>query len=107
MPFIHLQELPKKEIWPGFSAQLHHSPDHTFGFIRIEEGAELPEHHHPHVQYTYILEGKLEFTIGTDTQIVESGMLAHIPSNVPHSAKALAPTLVVDTFHPVREDLRE
>ncbi|MEM9920180.1 MAG: cupin domain-containing protein [Bacteroidota bacterium] len=107
MPFININQTKAQEIWPGMKARLHHSDDHTFGVIEIAEGAVLPEHHHPHVQYTYMLEGQMEFTIGGETAVLEAGMLAHIPSDVPHSATALTRVVVMDTFHPVREDLKE
>ena len=106
MPFYNLSQRPSKEIWPGLTGQFHHSDSHTFGLIQIEEGAVLPEHHHVHEQYTYVLEGRLEFTIGGETQIAEAGTLSHIPSNVPHSARALTKVTVLDAFNPVREDIR-
>jgi quercetin dioxygenase-like cupin family protein len=75
--------------------------------VNIDEGAVLPEHSHPHEQFTKVVEGKIEFTIGNETRMLTANMVAHMPPNVPHSARAITKVVVFDTFYPVREDLRE
>lgn len=106
MSFINLDEIPVIELIPGFNASLHHSEELTFGRVKIAAGAELPEHAHPHEQFTLILSGKLEFRIGGAQAILGPGMVAHMPPNVPHSAKAIEDCVVFDCFRPVREDLK-
>lgn len=46
----------------------------------------------------------MEFTINGETQVLRPGIAAHIPSNVPHSAKAIIECKLIDCFFPVRED---
>jgi quercetin dioxygenase-like cupin family protein len=37
---------------------------------------------------------------------VAAGESLHLPSNVPHAARALEASIVLDTFSPPREDFR-
>lgn len=92
---------------PGFLARFIHTENLTIAYVNIEAGAVLPEHAHMQEQITQVLEGKLEFTIEGETQIMETGSIAVIPSNCKHSAKALEPCMVIDVFNPAREDYRK
>ena len=75
-----------------------------FGYITIVKDAIVPEHQHHHEQWTHLIEGGLEFTINGEIQILLPGMAAYIPSNIPHSAKAITECKIIDCFLPVRED---
>jgi len=90
----------------GIHGALYHSDQLTFGHLILEEGALLPEHHHVHEQWTHMIEGQLEFTLDGDTQILTPGNSVFIPSNVPHSARAISICKVIDAFLPVREDFK-
>jgi quercetin dioxygenase-like cupin family protein len=75
--------------------------------VYLKKGAVVPRHSHDNEQLTYILEGALRFSIGTDGAeeiIVRAGEVLVIPSNVPHQAEALEDTLDVDVFSPPRQD---
>lgn len=72
----------------------------------FERDAEVPMHQHPHEQAGYIVYGKLEMTIGDETRICQPGDSYAIPGNVPHRARALADTVLIDVFSPPREDYR-
>jgi len=106
MSFINFEEVKEAEIWEGITARFFHSDNLSFGKVKINNGAILPEHSHHHEQFTKVLEGRLEFKIGNETKVLESGMVAHIPPNVLHSAIALTECLVFDCFNPVREDFK-
>jgi quercetin dioxygenase-like cupin family protein len=106
MSFINFDEVKESEIWEGITARLFHSDNLTFGKVKIENGAILPEHSHHNEQFTKVLEGRLEFKIGDETKVLESGMVAHVPPDVPHSAKALTACIVFDCFYPFREDFK-
>lgn len=106
MPFITLRDLPGFDIIPGFHAQLYHSEELTFGKVSIAAGAELPTHDHHHEQFTLVLEGQIEFTIDGVTELLEPGMVAHMPPYASHSARAVTDCIVFDCFRPVREDLK-
>ena len=107
MPILNYNTLPKKEIWPGIKAAFGHSDNITFALVSIEKGSLVAEHSHPHEQWTFILEGDFEFTINGTTQLLKQDMAAHIPSNAPHSARALTPVKAIDCFTPCREDFRK
>src|SRR5438445_8566027 len=72
--------------------------------VFLKKDAVVPEHHHESEQITYILEGALKFEIQGREVIVRKGEVLTIPSNVPHRAVALADTLDLDIFSPIRTD---
>jgi quercetin dioxygenase-like cupin family protein len=101
-----INNLPVKEIVAGFHARFIHTEQMTLAFVEIAEGSILPEHAHFHEQCTRVLEGELALTINGITHIYTKGQVAVIPSNVPHSAKALTSCTVMDVFCPAREDYK-
>lgn len=104
MPFINYPNKPKVKIWEGIYGQVHHSNTITCGHISIAAGIQLPEHQHIHEQWSHLLQGEMEFTVGGETRIIKAGETAYIPSNVPHSAKTITDCKLIDVFSPVRED---
>jgi len=75
--------------------------------VRLAKGDVVPVHSHPNEQLTYITEGALHFTLGAaqDREVtVRAGEVLVIPSNVPHSARALEDTIDIDIFSPPRAD---
>lgn len=83
-----------------------HGESMTIAHWTFVSGTELPEHSHPHEQIALVVEGELELTIDGDIHVLRSGDAAVIPGDVPHAARAVTVCRVIDTFHPVREDLR-
>lgn len=104
--FQEISNIEPKEIIPGFLARFVHTENNTIGFVEITSGSVLPEHSHVHTQTTQVTEGKLELTVDGETRVYEPGMIAIIPSNTLHSAKALTDCKVTDVFFPVREDYK-
>jgi quercetin dioxygenase-like cupin family protein len=54
----------------------------------------------------YIMDGEFEFTLFGETNLYTAGDIVSIPSNEPHSGKALTPCRLMDVFSPVREEYR-
>lgn len=106
MPFINEIDLKQNEIAPGFLARFVHTENLTIAYVNIKSGSVLPEHSHVQVQITQVIEGKLELTMGGETQVLEAGKIAVIPSHVKHSAIARSECKVIDVFNPVREDYK-
>jgi quercetin dioxygenase-like cupin family protein len=52
-------------------------------FIRLEPG-ESTNHRHHQEQMGYVLSGKVEVTIGEQTQVLGPGEAYYIPDNVKH-----------------------
>jgi quercetin dioxygenase-like cupin family protein len=69
-----------------------------------EKGGGGALHSHPHVQASYVAEGRFEVTIDRRTQILSAGDGFIVPSNLVHGVKALEAGRLVDTFAPHRAD---
>lgn len=70
----------------------------------FEEGGVGALHSHPHVQSSYVAEGRFEVTISGVTEIVEKGGAFIVPSGLVHGVRALEAGRLVDTFTPLRAD---
>jgi quercetin dioxygenase-like cupin family protein len=101
-----IKDINPKELVPGITGYYAHGKSLTFGYVEIKAGADLPEHHHPHEQITFIIEGQLDMTIGGKFCPLTAGMYHVIPSNVPHSAIAKTDCKAIDVFNPVREEYK-
>lgn len=72
--------------------------------ISFKKGARGNIHTHEHLQITYIAEGKFEFTIDGQTQVVSQGDSVYMPSNAVHGVLCLEQGKLVDVFNPMRKD---
>lgn len=106
MPFTTLSDLTAREPVPGYRARFVHSATMTCAYWDVDAGAALPEHAHPHEQIAHVLEGEFELTVGGEVRVLTRGTVAVIPSNVPHSGRAITACRLLDVFHPVREEYR-
>lgn len=106
MPLVLLSDLPDLEIAQGIHAHAVTAENVTVLHVRIDKGALLPEHAHVNEQVINVIDGQLKLTVQGETHILEPGKVMVLPSNVPHSGKALTDVKVVDVFYPVREDFR-
>ena len=102
--FHDWHKLEWSTIIPGYRAKFVHSNNMSFALWDVDEGASLPEHSHPHEQVTHLLEGKFEIAIDANTEVMQAGQIATIPSNIKHSGKAITACRILDAFYPVRED---
>ena len=103
---MNLSEIPSKEIMPGYHGKLVHSESMTWVFWDVEKGATVPEHHHVNEQIMHVVEGEFEFTLNGETAVYLPGDVVIIPSNIPHSGKALTPCKLMDIFNPVRSEYK-
>ena len=103
---IEIEDVPVKEIMPGFHGRLIHIKNSTLSFWDVEKGAELPEHSHFHEQTTQVLEGKFELILEGEKLICEPGAVVIIPPDAKHSGRAITACKLLDTFSPVREDYK-
>lgn len=70
----------------------------------FEEGAVGALHAHPHVQASYVAEGRFEVTVGDQTAVLSAGDSFIVPSNTVHGARALERGRLIDSFTPHRAD---
>jgi quercetin dioxygenase-like cupin family protein len=106
MTFHRLNDIAERELAPGYRARLIHTEHMTLSYVRVDAGAPLPEHAHPHEQVTSVIEGQFELVIAGTAHRMGPGEAAVIPPNAPHSGKGLTACYILDVFYPVREDLR-
>lgn len=78
----------------------------TLTHWRIEEGALLPEHTHPHEQISLLLEGELIIRLPDEEVTLLPGKVLVIPGGLAHSGQAVSDCIVVDIFSPPREEYR-
>ena len=106
MPRYDLATVPTRELFPGFTARLVHTPRVTQSFVHGTAGHAFPEHAHPHEQIVTVLEGELELTVGGESIRLTPGAVFAIPPDVPHSGRAITDIRLLDTFAPTREDYK-
>src|SRR5690242_17512737 len=87
MPFVDTSSLRVIERLPGWHGRYFHSPSMTFAHYDFARGSSIHEHFHPQEEVYEVIEGELEVTIDGVTQIARAGMVAIVPSNVPHSVR--------------------
>ncbi|MGN6103356.1 MAG: cupin domain-containing protein [Devosia sp.] len=104
---IDWASLPEREVIPGFHGRFVSSERMTFALWRLDTGALLPAHEHPHEQVVNVFSGELEMTMNGETCRLTAGMMLIIPSGVRHEGRVIAEASVLDVFAPVREDYRD
>jgi len=70
----------------------------------FEDGGVGAPHSHPHVQASYVAQGRFEVTVGDRTDVLSAGDSFIVPSNVVHGVVALEAGRLVDSFTPHRAD---
>jgi len=100
-------DLPREDLHERLARRLITGDRVMLAHVYLKKGCVVPRHSHENEQFTYILEGALQFFIGADGAeevVVRAGEVLHLPGNVPHEARALEDTLDVDVFSPPRQD---
>ncbi len=109
-PTVRLFEwaaMPKERVTDEIDRRLVTGERTMLAHVYLAKDSVVPRHSHDNEQFTYILSGALHFWIGEDGAeeiTVRAGEVLHIPSNVPHRAKALEDTVDLDVFTPIRQD---
>jgi len=104
MPFIDTNSLKVIERLPGWRGRYFHSANMTFAHYDFKRGAFIHEHFHPQEEVYEVIEGELEITIDGRAQIAHLGLVAIVPSNVPHSIKALTDGCAIIVDYPLRRE---
>jgi quercetin dioxygenase-like cupin family protein len=104
MPFVDASSLNVTERLPGWYGRYFHSPSMTFAHYDFKCGSFIHEHFHPQEEVYEVIEGALEVTIDGATQVLRAGLVAIVPSNVRHSAKALTDGRAIIVDYPLRRE---
>ena len=83
---------------------LSHGEDMMAVEVIFDEGAIGAMHTHPHVQISYVLEGRFEATIGEEKRIISVGDTYYTLPDVPHGVVCLEKGRLLDIFTPERKD---
>ena len=105
--YFRWSDIPEERVTDAISRKLMTGDQMMLAQVFLKKDALVPLHSHHNEQFTYILSGALHFFIGPNREreeIVRAGEGLHIPSNIPHEARALEDTLDVDVFNPPRQD---
>jgi unsaturated pyranuronate lyase len=90
---------------PGIDRRtLVHGPATLMTEFRMQRGAVLPRHAHPHEQTGYLVRGRLRLTVGTDVFEATPGASWTVPGGLEHGAEVLEDALAIEVFAPVRDD---
>ena len=100
-------DVTEERVTDAISRKLITGDQMMIAQVFLRKAALVPQHSHHNEQITYIISGALHFFIGANRErevIVRAGEVLHLPSNLPHEARALEDTLDVDIFNPPRQD---
>jgi quercetin dioxygenase-like cupin family protein len=90
---------PQIEILPGIHQRTMTAEDGlVLREFLLERGAIVPEHTHPIDHAGYVIEGKLELWLKGQPVVYGPGQRYVIPKHVPHSARALKDTLLIEVY---------
>lgn len=109
MPTAKLVAQPEETSWTDLGngnrrRVLIHTPELMQVEFGFDKGAVGALHSHPHVQVSYVAEGRFEVTIDGKTQVVGKGGSFIVPSGLEHGVVALEAGRLVDVFTPHRAD---
>lgn len=102
----YLASIEPRELIPGHHGRFVHSEHTTHVYWDIDQGAQLPEHSHPHEQVVSLLEGTYELIVDGQSHVLEAGNVLVIPGGATHSGEARTACRILDVFSPVREEYR-
>lgn len=107
-PFFIAEEEPVYTVGEGITRQFI-AYDNKIMMVKVifEKGAIGYQHSHPHVQTSYVVSGKFEVKIGSDTKILKSGDGFYAEPDILHGVICLEEGAIIDVFNPMREDFYE
>lgn len=96
---------PLKELLPGvFMKPLTYGEKSILCEFHLTQGALIPAHQHPHEQTGYLVQGSLRFFGEEGESVVGPGYSWCFKGGVVHGAEALADTVLIEVFSPLRQE---
>ena len=83
---------------------LSHGKDMMAVEVSFDAGSVGAVHTHPHVQISYVLEGRFEAEIGGEKRVISVGDTYYTLPDVPHGVICLEKGRLLDVFTPEREE---
>jgi quercetin dioxygenase-like cupin family protein len=106
MSLVDTSTLDVIERLPGWHGRYFHSANMTFAHYDFVRGASIHEHSHLQEEVYEVIEGELEMTIDGVVHIARAGLVAIVPANVRHSAKALTDGRAIIVDYPLRREFQ-
>lgn len=101
----HLRTFPQVSPDTGVLRRvLSDSPKLMVVSFKFDSGAQGALHDHPHVQSTYVRDGRFRFSVDGEEFEVGPGDSFVIPSGARHGCVCIEPGELIDTFTPRRDD---
>ena len=100
--FIVLEDLHPIPALEGATLAKVDTAQLTIAYTTLRPGTVIPIHQHPEEAVDILLEGKLEMQVGEQVSSMVPGMISIVPSNIPHTARAVTNCKVVTIFYPRR-----
>ena len=104
MQLFSWDSVKKEELNEKLGRKVINGERVTLAQIFLAEGALVPTHQHESEQISCVLEGSVKFELECKEIIAHKGDVLQIPSNAPHSARALEDSVALDVFSPIRLD---
>jgi len=93
------------KIFEGAVARAVHGQQITMAIVDVDDGVEIPTHHHSNEQLGFVLRGSIVMEIDGEERELQVGETYVIPADVPHRARGgQGGATVVDVFSPPRAD---
>ena len=99
------RDIPLQDMGGGVSRKiLSYNDQMMIVEVHFEKGGVGQMHTHPHLQSTYVQSGRFVFTIDGETVEIAQGDTLLFPSSIPHGTVCVEAGVLIDIFHPMRED---
>ena len=103
--FMFEKDLPWEPAGENVTRQvLGYDGQVTMVKVKFEKGSVGTPHTHYHTQVTYVVSGKIEFTVDGKTKIVSAGDAIYMEPDVLHGCVCLEAGVLIDCFTPMRAD---
>jgi quercetin dioxygenase-like cupin family protein len=105
--FISLSRADAFRLADGVTAKALFGEAAMINLVELEPDAVVALHSHPHEQLGLIVRGSMTLTVDGTRHVLSELDAYALPGNVEHEVIAGPEgALVLDVFHPVREDYR-
>ena len=105
--FVSLSELRQFTLAEGATAQALFGEQAMLNLVELAPHARVPRHSHSHEQLGVVLRGELTLETADGEHVLRPMDAYTLPGDIEHEAVAgPGGALVLDVFHPIREDYR-
>ena len=99
------KDTSKIELGGGVSRRILSHGEYMMAVeVSFDAGSVGAMHTHPHVQISYVLEGRFEAEIGGEKRVISVGDTYYTLPDVPHGVICLEKGRLLDVFTPEREE---